>query len=687
MYITPRYLNHYVANNYEKFTSSLLKNLIKPNSTFVDIGAHFGYYSLIANQKDAKIFAIEPVPFNRLILRKNFHLNQITEYKLISRPASNKSEEVVFNIANASDSSGISKNPNTKTIQKLKTKTIKCDLFLKNVYNIDFIKIDTEGNEISVIDGLHNTLRNNPHARLIIEFNPKCQIVSNNKPEDLLEKIESIGYDSYLIDDENSQIYKLNKNKYAWTEFMDTNSYRNILCLPKKDSIFTVYFSHSSNLGGAERSLLDLLINNQKNGFLSTVIVPEDKGLLIDYLERYSIPYFVIPYSWWASIYKLDNTFIRKSTNCICENIRYFEKLNPDNAFTNTSVIPWGVTVSNILKIKHIWKVNEFIDKDHRLKPFTSMEDISSFIHENSNSLIYNSNSVKDYFEKLYKPVKGQTLYYSFNEKLLTNLSKNKVRNPYRYKNSTKIICVGGISQGKNQLLAIKACLSLINKNFDIELLLLGRYSSTDKYYQTLKKVSKNSDRIIFHHEVENAYPYFRLSDISVVCSNNEAFGRVTVESILLGKPVIGTNSGGTPEIIGKHPELLFELNNQKQLEEKILFLINNNKILKDLALICKREVKLKFDNLKYYKNIQHILKHNKTNLLIKYKHELECTKNNVSLEESNNEIIKYQYNKDENNYYIKEIDKLKEEISIIKDSKLYKLWPIYNTLKKLFRI
>jgi glycosyltransferase involved in cell wall biosynthesis len=37
-------------------------------------------------------------------------------------------------------------------------------------------------------------------------------------------------------------------------------------------------------------------------------------------------------------------------------------------------------------------------------------------------------------------------------------------------------------------------------------------------------------------------------ADIILVCSRNEAFGRVVVEGMKLGRPVVYTRSGGIPE-------------------------------------------------------------------------------------------------------------------------------------------
>ena len=41
-----------------------------------------------------------------------------------------------------------------------------------------------------------------------------------------------------------------------------------------------------------------------------------------------------------------------------------------------------------------------------------------------------------------------------------------------------------------------------------------------------------------------------RWANVVLMCSQNEAFGRVTVEALKSGRPVVGTRSGGTPELI-----------------------------------------------------------------------------------------------------------------------------------------
>lgn len=59
--------------------------------------------------------------------------------------------------------------------------------------------------------------------------------------------------------------------------------------------------------------------------------------------------------------------------------------------------------------------------------------------------------------------------------------------------------------------------------------------------------------------------------DIEIVSSKQEAFGKITVEAMMGQIPVIGSNSGGTKELI-KHNQngLLFESGNADDLAKKI---------------------------------------------------------------------------------------------------------------------
>jgi len=143
-YVMPRYTHHYLDNDYEKFSLQILKNNLSPGSLFVDIGAHYGAYSLYAAQSaDSKVLAIEPVAENFELLNLNVKTNDlgglITTHNYA---ASDQNGEAEFNIPWASDSAGFYEHPNAETIRTQKVQMRKIDDVIGQ-QPVDIIKIDT----------------------------------------------------------------------------------------------------------------------------------------------------------------------------------------------------------------------------------------------------------------------------------------------------------------------------------------------------------------------------------------------------------------------------------------------------------------------------------------------------------------------------------------------------------------
>src|SRR5690606_2597853 len=108
MYVTPRYLEHYTKNIYEALTTRIIAKHVPENAIFVDIGAHYGYYSMLAgtSNKARRIISFEPSPVTFEVLKRNAELNKLENIELYNLAVSDKDEERPFIIAEASDSSG-----------------------------------------------------------------------------------------------------------------------------------------------------------------------------------------------------------------------------------------------------------------------------------------------------------------------------------------------------------------------------------------------------------------------------------------------------------------------------------------------------------------------------------------------------------------------------------------------------
>ena len=91
-----------------------------------------------------------------------------------------------------------------------------------------------------------------------------------------------------------------------------------------------------------------------------------------------------------------------------------------------------------------------------------------------------------------------------------------------------------------------------------------------------------------------------------------EPFGGVTIESMAYGKPVIGTNIGGTPEqIIHNHSGILIPPNDPKSMAEAIFKLLEDSILRKEIGENAKHRFNqfFGFDEyyeklMKYYNNI-----------------------------------------------------------------------------------
>ena len=101
-----------------------------------------------------------------------------------------------------------------------------------------------------------------------------------------------------------------------------------------------------------------------------------------------------------------------------------------------------------------------------------------------------------------------------------------------------------------------------------------------------------------------------QVHDITLVCSSNEAMGRVTPEAMLSHNLVIGANAGGTKYIIkDKVNGYLYKLYDSYDLACKIKYAIENVKISDSIVENGYKFAKKNFDNNTQNKKVLEIYK------------------------------------------------------------------------------
>ena len=171
------------------------------------------------------------------------------------------------------------------------------------------------------------------------------------------------------------------------------------------------------------------------------------------------------------------------------------------------------------------------------------------------------------------------------NFKLFSQLTKKKK------KTYITILYVGRFSQMKNVPCLIEACYILKN-NLNFKLLLVGGNRSGNDYKNVIKLINKynlnNKISIINSVPHENIVKYYQKADIFVLPSAHEPHGKVILEAMASGLPVIATNSGGTSKIIKNNINgILIPLKDPYKISGAIVNIIKNKKLRKIILKNC----------------------------------------------------------------------------------------------------
>ena len=154
--------NEFLLGKYEEDLSEVIIANLTNGDVFYDLGAHWGYFSLLASSlvgNNGQVVGFEPHPRNFDRLTKNVQKNKRDNIKILQIAASNENGYVDFTDSPDSYANTIKTTTSANSI-KVQADTI--DNLIKNGYPIpNFMKIDVEGAEYEVLKGAELTILNN----------------------------------------------------------------------------------------------------------------------------------------------------------------------------------------------------------------------------------------------------------------------------------------------------------------------------------------------------------------------------------------------------------------------------------------------------------------------------------------------------------------------------------------------
>ncbi len=329
--------------------------------------------------------------------------------------------------------------------------------------------------------------------------------------------------------------------------------------------------SHSSNLNGAERCLIETLqaIRMWKNPPYVTLFVVEGGPLiekvahLVDEV-RYVNLHWWINWRKWSVIEQLKQGKKIYTDACVLANV--FEKEHYDVVLTNTIATPVGAWAARMAKKWHIWFVHELGQRDHGYGYGYGYGLTYRLIKKWSQTILVNSYFVRDFFAQALPDTK--VIY----QPVITPI----VAPQNRGKEPLHLLIVGRVSEGKGQQIAIDAVQKLLDVGQEVKLTIVG--GNTSDYCKALRKSIRYPKNIEVIDFMDDISAYYQRAHVALVCSRAEAFGRITIEAMKYGLPVIASNRGGNNELI-QHgvTGLLYDYEQLDTLVEAIMHLMNED--------------------------------------------------------------------------------------------------------------
>jgi glycosyltransferase involved in cell wall biosynthesis len=252
--------------------------------------------------------------------------------------------------------------------------------------------------------------------------------------------------------------------------------------------------------------------------------------------------------------------------------------------------------VSMILKIKLVYTARAI----YYDKMFTRL-----FFGKN---IIAISNGVKKNLIQYYKISEDRitVIYNGSNIKQASPEELNIIRNKYYHFTSRRIISfIGRLSEEKGLIYLLDA-ISKVKLIFpEVILLLVGDGELKSTLETKVQKLSIENN-VIFCGNQMNVTCFYEISEFTVMPSISEGLGGSGIESIMIGRPLIGTTVGGIPEIVEDGVNgYLVPPRNSELLAQKIIDLLASPKIAKSMRENCIRIANEKFTLSQMMKNYE----------------------------------------------------------------------------------
>jgi glycosyltransferase involved in cell wall biosynthesis len=309
--------------------------------------------------------------------------------------------------------------------------------------------------------------------------------------------------------------------------------------------VHLVALGHSADLMGAELTMLAVVTEAVARGHRVTAVLPVD-GPLRHQLSTAGATVEILPTrSWLGRRHNLVVGGVRTAQAML--SVRRYRRLladlMPDVVYTNSVVTPAGALAARRLGLPHVWMVQESLLTNPTLRSALPRSSVAKAVGRWSDGVVVASRFVE-----------GQLKPFVARPMKIINCPVDPLSVPLKRPPTgplRDVLLLGRLSAEKGQREAVEAVGACAARGLPVRLTLAGVRDDDER--AELSKLAR-------HHGVEplvdivawtpDTPALYARADATLMLSRNEAYGRVTLESLMCGTPVVGFRAGGTTEIL-----------------------------------------------------------------------------------------------------------------------------------------
>lgn len=196
----------FFTGGYAPQETALVRAVLRPGATFVDVGANWGYFTLLAAHRvgaGGRVVALEPDPRLFALLQRNVAMNGLGMVDVVRVAAADRAGELQLAGYDAAGGNwGVSSLMADAAGERFSVDAATVDEVLdaRGVDSVDLLKMDIEGAEEMALRGMEAGLARGRYRRVLMELHPTLHPRGAAVAADVARLLEAHGYRGWRVD-------------------------------------------------------------------------------------------------------------------------------------------------------------------------------------------------------------------------------------------------------------------------------------------------------------------------------------------------------------------------------------------------------------------------------------------------------------------------------------------------------